>query len=150
MPGELLTHKPVRVRPLEEVWAEEGIEALAGKGWQDLEAEQTAREDLEIRARVRAVLTQPFVSLQPLECAALLLVNGTLWTTSAIDLYSSCRLHFKQTQQGRWHVMRGPQAVHHCPGLPQGLYPPFQVLTYWTLCGIRCRQLRLAADLTDT
>ena len=78
IPGERLTHKPVKVRPLEEVWAEEGIEALAGKGWQDLEAEQIAKERLEIRARVRAVLTQPFVSLQPPERAALLLVNGAL------------------------------------------------------------------------
>ena len=54
-----------KARLNEEVWAEEGIEQLAGKGWEAMEAERQAESMRQISARVRESLqgTKVTVSL---------------------------------------------------------------------------------------
>ena len=42
-----------RERAREEVWADEGIEQLAGKGWKEMEAERQAQRMQQINARVQ-------------------------------------------------------------------------------------------------
>lgn len=46
----------------EELWAEEGIEQLAGKAWTAMEEEQQSRTMQEINARVQAALRKNKVS----------------------------------------------------------------------------------------
>ena len=42
-----------REKPQEELWADEGIEQLAGKGWKEIEADRHTQKMQEINARVQ-------------------------------------------------------------------------------------------------
>ena len=54
---------PPRERPREEVWADEGIEQLAGKGWKDMEAERQTQRMQQINARVQEAFKTSKVSV---------------------------------------------------------------------------------------
>lgn len=52
-------------RSKEDIWAEEGIEQMAGKSWLAMEAERQAQQKQQIAARVQAALMGPSVSSYP-------------------------------------------------------------------------------------
>ena len=52
--------KPV-LKSKVDLWAEEGIENQAGKGWKDLQRAREAREDAEISSRIQKAMKQKSV-----------------------------------------------------------------------------------------
>ena len=75
-----------QARPLEEVYAEEGVERLAGKGWSEQEEEREARQAAERAARLDVIMSSLYpsrasllvsCSIQEANCDAKhLLLNG--------------------------------------------------------------------------
>lgn len=63
----------------EELWAKEGIEQMAGKGWQAMEEEQRTLQQHRIDARVQAALGRKPVSAlyQPIAIIASLATAAT-------------------------------------------------------------------------
>lgn len=51
-PLQPVIRAPIVTRSKAEIYADEGIERLAGKSWRELEAERKQREDAEIQSRV--------------------------------------------------------------------------------------------------
>ncbi|BDA47937.1 hypothetical protein COCOBI_11-1940 [Coccomyxa sp. Obi] len=60
-PALPLAHaKEVALQRLADIYAEDGIERMAGKTWRELEKEQRQRDDAEIEERVRAINSAPY------------------------------------------------------------------------------------------
>lgn len=50
----------VASKSLADLYAEDGVESMAGKGWRDMEKEQQERDDADIQKRVAAISSVPF------------------------------------------------------------------------------------------